>query len=403
MLTFDLSRLQRKLTRRLNHLTNDTLEMLPLPFHEGRPRVLYFIVAYPTFSETYMHEEIRNLSNHYNIRIITYKRSDRPRRRAWQYTLIDYRMPCLVYSPVEKVNLNFDDPEQVDFLRRVDAVIEEFRPDVLHGHYLGIGVLLKKLAEKHRIPFTLRTHSMDVLSEPDNKLDAYCQVANSPWCARVLAFPASRVRLIDHRLNPDKVAACWPVINFPQFYKPERRPPTRRVMSGGPAIRKKAHNDFVDLAFMMRGRSDLQFDLYAGGPTLKATHEYNRGRGNPVLITYVDPEEMPAVYTEYDWLVYPSDSNINKVGLPVSIAEAMASGIGVCWQELPGRREEQLDFLGGAGFLFRSMDELPDILSQPYPEEKRLLGFEAARRCDIEGHKHLLTDVWDRLIPGAEL
>ena len=69
-------------------------------------------------------------------------------------------------------------------------------------------------------------------------------------------------------------------------------------------------------------------------------------------------------------------ANINKVGLPVSIPEAQAAGVGVCWQEMPRRREEQLEFLGGAGFVVKSMAEVPAILAQPYPEEMRLRGIE---------------------------
>jgi hypothetical protein len=173
-------------------------------------------------------------------------------------------------------------------------------------------------------------------------------------------------------------------------------------MCCGPAIPKKAHSDFIDLAAMMRGRSDLEFDLYSRGFTMGATRAYNAEQGNAVRLRYADPEDMPGVYPHYDWLVYTSDPQINKVGLPVGIAEAQASGIGVCWQALPGRREEQLDYLGGAGFLFESLDELPEILSRPYPNAMRLQGFEAARRSDIEGHKHLLADVWSAAADSSE-
>ena len=104
---------------------------------------------------------------------------------------------------------------------------------------------------------------------------------------------------------------------------------------------------------------------------------------------------MPAVYREHDWLVYPSDPTINKVGLTVSIVEAQASGLGVCWQELAGRRSEQLEFLGGAGYLYRTLDQLPGLLRKPYPEEMRLRGLANARKCDIEAHKVLLTGAWN--------
>jgi hypothetical protein len=38
---------------------------------------------------------------------------------------------------------------------------------------------------------------------------------------------------------------------------------------------------------------------------------------------------------------------------------------------------------------------------QPYPEEMRLAGIEAARRCDIEQTKHLLSDAWDRRLAAV--
>ena len=365
------------------------------PPDRRRLRVLYFIVQYPNFSETYMHEEIRSVQESCDVRIITYQACDRPRRDPFPYQLIPYTDPCLVYGNIEKINQAFDTPSQQDFLKCVLDEVERFKPDVMHGHYLGLGLLLRQVARRYPIPFTLRTHSMDVLSEPRPKLEALCQAANGPQCLRVLAFPASRGRLLEAGLSADKVVSCWPVINLARFYKPERRPPTGRILCGGPAIRKKAHKDFIDLAVRMKG-TGLEFDLYAEGPALKFTRAQNEMAGDVVRITYADPDEMPEVYPRYDWLVYPSDPQINKVGLPVSIAEAQASGLGVCWQELPGRREEQLDYLGGAGFLFRSIDEVPEILSRPYPEEMRRKWFEAARRCDIEAHKGLLTEAWEQ-------
>jgi hypothetical protein len=336
----------------------------------SKPRVLYFIVSYPTFSETYMHEEIR------------------------------YRAPCLVYGRIEDIDVAFRSRTQRAFLRKVDRVIEEFQPDVLHGHYFGLALLLSQLSARHGVPFTIRTHSMDVLSEPPEKIQAMCRAANSEWCRGVLAFPSNRPRLAEGGLAEDKLVDCWPVVNFARFYRPEPRALTKRVMCAGPAIEKKAHDEFVDLGVMLRG-SGLSFDLFAEGPSLEKTREYNDANGNPIGVTYADPDDMPSIYLQYDWLVYPADRNINKVGFPVAIAEALASGIGVCWQELPGRRDEQLEFLDGAGHLFRSMEQVPAIITQPYPEEKRQAGFRVARRCDIERTKHLLSDAWPEPAPGG--
>jgi hypothetical protein len=379
-----------------------TVSARPAAPEKRRPRVLVFIVSYPTFSETYMHEEMRSLLDEYDIGIVTYRASDYPRRNALRYTLIRYRDVCPVYGRFPDLNRDFTNPAQQDFLAKLGKVIRAFQPDVLHAHYLGLAAFLRPLAEQFRLPFTIRTHSMDILSEPAEKLAWLSALCNTPWCLRVLTFPAFREQLIAAGMAPDKPVACWPVINFPRFYLPDRRPPTRRDMCGGPSIRKKAHKDFIELAALMKG-SGFEFDLYGRGPAVAVTQPHNEKLGNVAQITYADPDDMPQVYPRYDWIVYPADPAINKVGLPASIAEAQAAGLGVCWQELPGRREEQLDYLGGAGFLFHSIAEVPSILARPYPEEMRLRGLDNARKCDIREHKHLLTDVWQQAIaaPGS--
>lgn len=361
-----------------------------------KPRVLYFIAKYPQFSETYMHEEIAAVAEDFELRIVTYNATKFPRARSFPHELVEYDDPCLVYAPFHKIDAGFGSPSQRAFLRRIDTIIDDFQPTVLHAHYFGLALLLRNLAERHHLPYTLRTHSMDMLSEPEEKLRALCDAVRDPWCHRVLTFPPFRDTLIDRGVPAEKVVGCWPVVNFARFHRPERRTPTGRVLCAGPATPKKGHTTFIDLAALMRD-SGLEFHLYARGVSLGATTRHNVEHGSPVTISYADPDEMADVYPRFDWLVYPGNTRINKIGFPVGIAEAQASGLGVCWQELPGRREQQLEFLAGGGFVFQSIEELPAILGAPYPEAMRQRGFENARRCDIQGHKGLLTDVWRRI------
>ncbi len=356
-------------------------------------RALCFIVRYPEFSETYIHEEIRSLRKDHEVQIITYRLSKVPRKQPFPYKFVPYLDTCPVYGSYQKIDREFTNLSQRWFLHQVGKVIEEFRPDVMHGHYFGMALIMGQLAERHGVPYTLRTHSMDVLAEPRSKLEGLCTALRSQWCLRALVFPAFRETLLELGAPEAKVVSCWPVLNYERFHDRKERPRTGGVLCSGPAIPKKRHQDFIDLAARMRGQG-FTFDLYARGPTVKLCRARNRAQGNPATITYVDPDEMGDVYKRYDWLVYPADETIQKVGLPVSIVEAQAAGVGVCWQELPGRREEQLEYLGGAGFLYRSIDEVPEILANGYPDEYRARGYENARKCDIEGHKHLLTDAW---------
>jgi glycosyltransferase involved in cell wall biosynthesis len=358
-----------------------------------RPRILYFLVQYPTFSETYMHEELRAVRESCDVKVITYSVPRDPRREPYPYDVIKLKGECLQFGDFAKIDPEFESPLQREFLTQVCAAVEAFKPDLIHAHWFGVALLLRKLAERYRIPFTMRTHSQDTLNEPAAKILALVKAVNSPWCRGLIVFPAFKPLMIAAGVQADKVKVCWPTINYARFHRPEKRPPTGRVMCSGPAILKKAHNEFVDLAVLMRA-SGLKFDLYARGPSLQQTRAHNEKAGNPVAIRYVDPDEMPKVYPDYDWLVYPGDLKINKVGLPVSIAEAQAAGVGVCWQEMPRRRQEQLEFLGGAGFLFRSIQEVPALLAQPHPEEMRLAALENARKCDLARTWEVLAEVW---------
>ncbi len=338
-----------------------------------RPWRVLYIMQYPQISETYKQEEIASVWNEYEIKIISVCRPDLQPKN---------------FFPHDRVDSARD-------ITTIDNIIQEFQPDVMHSHYLPSMDLLTKLAYKHKIPFTVRSHSFDILCSSDETLKSYAKFVNDEWCLRVLCFPPFRNRLIQNEFAENKVVSCWPVINYQRFYNSTPRQLTGKVLNVGATLVKKDYKSFIDLATNMK-ESGLEFNLYVLGYKVDKIKSYNKEQGNPVThITYVEPEEMPLIYRNHDWLVYTADPSINTVGFPMAIAEAQASGIGICWQELPGRREEQLEYLGGAGFLFKSIKELPNILNKPYPESMRLIGLENAKKCDIEQHKILLTEVWD--------
>ena len=59
-------------------------------------------------------------------------------------------------------------------------------------------------------------------------------------------------------------------------------------------------------------------------------------------------------------------------------------------------RPDIAQFIGGAGFVYNTLQEAVNILRQPYPEELRQLGFEQAKKSDIFVHKNIVTDLWDK-------
>ncbi len=387
--------------RRLKHQIKilRTPDIIPgdLRARTDRPRVLCFTETYPEFSETYMHEEFLALGQDYEVRVVTLHKSKYPRANALPYIQIGYWDAHLSYGPYEQVNTAFTSPRQRKFLAKLDGVLDQFKPDIMHAHYLYLAWLLGHVSDRRGIPWTMRTHSFDMLEKNKARLHAGIDALKSPHCKGVFAFPEFEQDILSRGVPRDIVHAAWPVVNVARFYNEAPREPTRKVMCAGPCTAKKAHTTFIDLAKKMAG-TGMQFSLYTKGYYAERVAEYNRRLGSPVSIQFVEPENMAPVYREHDWIVYPSDPAMNTVGLPAAVVEAQASGIGACLQELPGRRAAQLDFLAGGGFLFNSVDEVAEIIAKPYPEEMRRKGFESAKRCDVRLHKEALDRIWAPLL-----
>ena len=61
-------------------------------------------------------------------------------------------------------------------------------------------------------------------------------------------------------------------------------------------------------------------------------------------------------------------------------------------------RPDLKQYVGEAGYLFNSISEARDIISKPFPEEKRQLGFEHAKKSDVAQHKLILDTLWNHTL-----
>jgi hypothetical protein len=61
---------------------------------------------------------------------------------------------------------------------------------------------------------------------------------------------------------------------------------------------------------------------------------------------------------------------------------------------MPNIRPDLRDYVGKGGFLYNSIGEVADIISKPFPEEMRQIGFEDAKKSDVFRHKVILTNLW---------
>lgn len=331
----------------------------------ARMRILYILHGYPQASQTYIKSELEAVNEDYDVRIVSTHQEE-------------VSAPYRNHLPYEHI------PD----LDRIAELIEDYRPDVLHSHHLREIRRVADLSQRTGVPFTLRSHSFDVLLKP-KRIGKVMELIEDDLCLGIIAFPFA-VPLFEKAGAPEgKVIECWPVVNYERFH--DRSPNGDAIMNCGAALPKKDMNAFVDLAALMPER---EFNLYALGYKLDQIEAYNQERGGPVnMQANVEPDDMPGAYKKHEWLVYTADSEMNTVGWPMAVAEAQAAGVGVCMQNI---RPDLEEYVGDAGYLFDSIEDARRIISQPFSDEQRELGFEHARRSDVKEHLPLLTGLWEK-------
>lgn len=350
-----------------------------------KPSIFYIIRGYPQISKTYVQRELEAIYDDYKVTIVS------------KHT----------------VNIAYEEHYPYQYMTEQDAIqelIAQVKPDVLHTHYLNQLDFVGSIAEATGVPFTVRSHSFDTMilrpmgwrgtirkilerNTPQFKklsnIKHSLQWANHDLCLGVLAFPFARPYLEAHGVRSEKIIDCFPVVSYDRFYN--RAPNGNNVMNTGAAIPKKKMSDYLDLASSMPNKI---FNLYAMGYRVNELETLNRKMNNPVnIIEAIEPNRMPAEYKKHQWLVYTADFELAMVGWPMAIAEAQASGVGVC---MPKIRPDLEQYVGDAGILYESISEVRDIIAQPVSQEMREAGFEQAKKSDIQRHKRLLTDLWDK-------
>jgi hypothetical protein len=345
-------------------------------------KVMYVVSEYPQMSQTYIKNEIEALMPFCEIEIVSLASPDVFYQNHQPYTHV----------------FNF---------KEIVSRVKNFRPDVLHTHWLNMASVLHELSVKTGVPYTIRAHSFDVLGKGDkyasiraliNSMrkrplfrgfspNIVSHLVNADNCLGVLAFPFARPLLISAGCQDSKIVDCFPVVAYKKFLNKE--PNGSGVMNVGACIPKKKMENFIDLAAMVPNRA---FSLYSIGFLTPKISVYNELHGKPVrILDVLEPDLMPAEYKKNQWLVYTADPDFNTVGWPVAIAEAQAAGVGVCF---PNLRSDLNDYIGGAGILYDSIEDLPDIIRNDVPKTIRDLGFENAKKSDIETHINKLMMLW---------
>jgi hypothetical protein len=154
-------------------------------------RVLTILQRYPQLSETYVSNELNALWPNFEVSILSLGTGNVLQQKHFPYQLVD----------------SVDDKHVIQLAR-------SFRPQVIHTHYLHLAPRVHRVADSLKVPYTIRTHSYDILGVSADRLRSWAEYVNLDRCIGILAFPFLRSTLTEVGISPAKIHDCYPVVDF---------------------------------------------------------------------------------------------------------------------------------------------------------------------------------------------
>jgi glycosyltransferase involved in cell wall biosynthesis len=338
-------------------------------------KILLLYNGYPRLSQTYQIDEAKQLKeNGHEIMIISWK---------WElYTIDNSFLPYIHDNPMNLINK-----------------IKRFKPDIVHTHYLDNVEIAHHFAMLLNIKFSVRTHSFDILEQDCkknllNNLKIINKI-NSFFCSSIIIFPEFVPKLKDKKIKEEKIISCFPSINIKKFQNVFSLPNGNDIMSGGAFLPKKNIKDFILLAKKIKetypNKNVRYYSVKEEPSYYDEVINFNKKNGSPVEFVTKQPEEMPLEYKKHQYLIYSACPLHKSVGLPLMVAEAQASGVGVIMYKL---RDELKEYVTENGFLYETHEDVLDILEKPFDEVKKNEAFKISDRYDIERNIKNLEQKW---------
>lgn len=334
-------------------------------------KILLLYKGYPRISHSYQSDEAIELSKNHELMIISFD---------WELlTKSNNHLPYIFNHPVNELKN-----------------ICKFKPDIIHSHFLDTFDVCAKLSETLKIPFTIKSHSFDILDNNFFTPKKYTsQINDNKYCCKIIVFHEFFEKLVSLGINENKMLAMYPTINVKQFINLDIANGPH-IMSGGALLPKKNIKGFILLSKKIKDRfPDKRISYYSVMENKSYYDEiihFNAKHGNPVNFITTQPENMPLEYKKHQWLIYTACPEKKTVGNPLMVAEAQASGVGVIMYHL---RHTLKDYVTENGYLYNDDIEVLEIISNNFIDDKRKNAIEIAKnRYDITDKIKCIQDCW---------
>jgi colanic acid/amylovoran biosynthesis glycosyltransferase len=394
--------------------------------HDGAVRIAYVIGTYPLLTTTFISRERAELERLGHVTSVTSIRRpppesldpDRAARVGVDYLLpvraldlIGAHLRFAVRRPVAYVSLlAFLVTRGHPSVRarvwtvlhfgegvRAAAMVEPFRPDVIHVHFVDRAATIALVAARLlRVPFSVTAHARDIFEQPvllPEKLGAAAFVVtvsdfNREHLVRVARVPSDRL----HVLHP------W-VERVEADVGSRRSSPDRfRILSVGRLVEKKGHDVLIEACRRLVDRGcPIECEIVGDGPLRPELESRIARLGLGSVVRLAGPlshADVELRLREADVFVLACrvGRDGDRDGMPVAIAEAMATGLPVVSTRIGGIEELVRD---GTGLLVPPDD--PDALANTIGQLVEA-GAETRERMGLAGREVVAADF---TVPGG--
>jgi len=313
-------------------------------------------------------------------------------------------VPGVRFEPIFAVDSRLSKLRRLFWLRRL---VKEFKPDVVHGHYLTVGGFYASLSGGKRIVGS--AWGSDVYHDPERSFTN----------RMILRFALRRCDLV-FAGSKDAAEAVHkfgykgevPIVRFgvdPEKFKRTSRHGTDEFRILSPRHCSSIYNPLVIIdAFkkMLPRMANAYLYLVESGNQLAEVHE--RVETDPELAKHVrfyswkPYGEMPALYGAMDLAI----SIPNSDSVAASVIESMACEVPVIASDIPNMRE--LVEPGTTGYLTRiDVDSVADMMLKAYSVRKLLPEIGKRARAKVvnptthvtwDSNMRVAQDAYERLI-----
>lgn len=136
-------------------------------------KVLYILQAYPEASETYIEVERRQVAGCADTFAIALSRPGTFNQEHLPFKRLPARLPVVPLKVPSRWGLG------------LERAARAYEPDVVHAHWLFVAKFARRAARACDVPWTIRTHSFDLLEAAPEAIKANVAICNDNDCAVV--------------------------------------------------------------------------------------------------------------------------------------------------------------------------------------------------------------------------